>query len=142
MIRSAAALAVVAALAAGPVLARTAPAAQAATCPQALHRATTAELYFGRNVGDEVGVSDEDWKDFLDHEISPRFPDGLSVSDVYGQWRGPKGHFVREPSKAVMLVLAGDAAEPAKLRAIRDAYRRRFHQDSVLLIERTACVSF
>ena len=132
------------ALLAGPVAAKSsAPAVTAApACAVDLHRATTAELYFGRNIGQEVGVSDEDWRGFLESEVSTRFPTGLSVSDVFGQWRGPKGEFVREPSKAVLLVLAGASDENGKLRAIRDAYKRRFHQDSVLLIERTACVSF
>ena len=74
--------------------------------------------------------------------MSTRFPDGLSVTDVYGQWRGPSGVFVREPTKAVMLVLAGARDEHAKLDAIRDAYKHRFRQDSVMLIERSACVSF
>ena len=137
-------LALALALLAGPVAAKSsAPAVTAApACAADLHRATTAELYFGRNIGQEVGVSDEDWRGFLESEVSNRFPAGLSVSDVFGQWRGPKGEFVREPSKAVLLVLAGAADENGKLRAIRDAYKRRFHQDSVLLIERTACVSF
>jgi len=132
-------LALALALLATPAAAATAP---AASCPAQLHRATTAELYFGRDVGQELGVSDEDWRSFVDAEIATRFPDGLSVTDVFGQWRGPKGVFVREPTKAVMLVLAGGRDEHAKLSAIRDAYKHRFHQDSVLLIERTACVSF
>ena len=132
-------LALAIALLAGPVAAKTAP---PAACPADLHTATTAELYFGRDIGQDVGVSEEDWRGFLQTEVSTRFPDGLSVSDVFGQWRGPTGAFVREPSKAVLLVLAGAHDENAKLRAIRDAYKRRFHQDSVLLIERTACVSF
>lgn len=132
-------LALAIALLAGPVAAKS---AAPTACPADLHTATTAELYFGRDIGQEVGVSEEDWRGFLQTEVSTRFPDGLSVSDVFGQWRGPKGEFVREPSKAVLLVLAGANDENAKLRAIRDAYKRRFHQDSVMLIERTACVSF
>ena len=133
-------LALVLALFAAPALAKSAP--RPAACPADLHTATTAELYFGRDIGQEVGVSDEDWRGFLESEVSSRFPAGLSVSDVFGQWRGPKGAFVREPSKAVLLVLAGVPDEAGKLRAIRAAYKTRFHQDSVLLIERTACVSF
>ena len=112
------------------------------SCPPGLRPATTAELFFGRDVGDEPGVSDADWRRFVDEEVSPRFPSGLSVNDVYGQWRGPKGEFVREPSKALFLVLAGNRDESANLGYVRDAYRRRFHQESVLLVEQQACVSF
>ena len=124
------------ALIAGPV------AAAPAACPAGLHPATTAELYFGRDVGAGLGVSDEDWKSFLDQEVTPRFSGGLSVSDVYGQWLGPTGDFVREPSKALFLVLTGTADERANLQYVRDAYKRRFHQRSVLLVEQRACVSF
>ena len=111
-------------------------------CPIGLHPATTAELFFGRNVGQELGVSEEAWRDFLDQEVSTRFADGLSVSDVYGQWRDTHGQFVREPSKAVFLVLKGSPTERRNLQAVRDAYRRRFNQSSVLLVRERACVSF
>ena len=119
-----------------------APAAAASACPQGLHPATTAELFFGRDVGEAVGVSDADWRQFVDQEVSPRFSSGLSVTDVYGQWRGPRGAFVREPAKALLLVISGTPDERADIGHIRDAYRRRFHQDSVLLVEQRACVSF
>jgi hypothetical protein len=114
----------------------------ASACPSGLRPAATAELFFGRDIGDAPGVSDEDWRGFVDTEISPRFPSGLSVNDVYGQWRAPDGKFVREPSKAVLLVLAGTRGEARRLQAVREAYRAQFHQQSVLLVEQRACVSF
>lgn len=52
-----------------------------------------SELYFG--VGSEDGssarvktdaISEERWRAFLDAEVTPRFPDGLTVFDAYGQW--------------------------------------------------------
>ena len=113
-----------------------------APCPAGLHAATTAELFFGRDVGQDVGVSEADWRQFVDQEISPRFPRGLTVADVFGQWRGPKGDFVREPAKALFVVLDGAPSETGRLADIRQAYRARFHQDSVLLITQPACVSF
>ena len=59
-----------------------------------------SELYFG--VGEERGagereqantISDAQWRAFLDKEVTPRFPDGLTVFDAYGQWlfRGDPG---------------------------------------------------
>lgn len=117
--------------------ARTAPA-----CSAGLHASSTAEMFFGRDVGAELGVSEADWQKFIDDEVTPRFPDGLSVFDVFGQYRGAGGVFVREPSKALLLVLSGAPDEHDKVRAIRDAYKARFRQESVMLIERPACVSF
>ncbi|HXQ14151.1 MAG TPA: DUF3574 domain-containing protein [Caulobacteraceae bacterium] len=123
-------------------LASTAAIASPVACPGGLHRAMTAELYFGRSVAGAAEVTDADWSQFVDDEITPRFPDGLSVNDVYGQWRNPKGAFVREQSKALFLVLTGTPAEHQRIDLVRDAYKQRFHQDSVLLVEQQACVAF
>lgn len=47
-----------------------------------------SELYF--SVGDEddpgSAIDEAHWRAFLDREVSPRFPDGLTVLDGYGQW--------------------------------------------------------
>jgi len=124
------------------LVATTALAAPPRACPGGLHRAVTAELYFGRDIRGAGEVSDADWTQFVDNEITPRFPAGLSVSDVYGQWRTPKGEFEREQTKALFLVLSGTAAERQSLALVRDAYKQRFHQDSVMLVEQQACVAF
>ena len=115
---------------------------RALTCRGDLKPATTAELVFGRNIGDAPGVSDADWKDFVDQEVTPRFPDGLTVLDAAGQWRGTGEGITREASKVLLLVLTGAAGEHDKIEAVRSAYRTRFRQESVLLIERPACVGF
>jgi hypothetical protein len=124
------------------LFATTAVASQPPACAPGLHRAMTAELYFGRRIADNGQVTDADWSQFIDAEVTPRFPDGLSVSDVYGQWRNPKGAFVREESKALFLVLTGTQDERQRIDLVRDAYKQRFHQDSVMLVEEQACVAF
>jgi hypothetical protein len=113
-----------------------------AACAAGLSPTPVAHLYFGRFIGGTLGVSDADWQDFVDRDITPRFPNGLSVADVSGQWRGPDGVIVREPSKSVMVVLAGAEGEQAALDAIRTAYVERFDQDAVMLVQQMACVGF
>jgi len=117
-------------------------AAAAPRCPAGLRPATTAEVFFGQDIAGGGEVSDADWRGFLSAEVSPRFPDGLTVADVYGQWRGPKGSFVREPSKALFVVLGHRGDDQRRLALVRDAYKRQFRQDSVLLVEERACVGF
>jgi hypothetical protein len=129
-------------IAAVTVCAAAAAASPASACPEGLRTANTAQLFFGRSTGTAGEVTDADWRGFLDAEVSPRFPDGLSVNDVYGQWKSPAGDFVREDSKALFIVLAGRPDERQRLELIRDAYKRRFHQQSVLLVEQKACVAF
>jgi hypothetical protein len=103
----------------------------------------TAELMFGRKIGDRIGVSDAAFAAFLAREISPRFPDGLTVIDGKGQWRdSDRGVIVREPSKLVLLIFRDDPARRENLDAIADAYKRQFRQQSVLISRRASCVTF
>ena len=118
------------------------PTAEVTHCPTGQTRANTVELVFGRNDGDRLVVSEADWRRFIDEVVTPRYPDGLSIMDVQGQWRAPGGVLVREPSKIVYLVLDGGPDDPAKIANIRDTYKQRFNQKSVLLVSQKACVSF
>jgi hypothetical protein len=102
-----------------------------------------AELFFGRNIEGRVGVSEADFSRFVTREITPRFPDGLTVIDARGQWRDRvRNTTVREPSKIVMIVLPHGAGDDGRLQEIIDAYKARFRQQSVALVVRPACVSF
>ena len=90
------------------------------------------DLMFGRNIGGEVGVSEEQWTDFVASEISPRFPQGLSVDDALGQWRDRETNaIVKEPSKDVQIIVPQDAEVKGKIDAIVTAYKERFQQQSV-----------
>jgi hypothetical protein len=102
-----------------------------------------AELMFGRKIGDRIGVSDSAWARFVDREITPRFPGGLTVIDARGQWRDPdRNRIVREPSKLVQIVLPGKDEDQQHLDEIAAAYKIRFRQQSVGIIVRPACVAF
>ena len=102
-----------------------------------------AELLFGRDIGRRVGVSEAAWAAFVARELTPRFPDGLTITDAIGQRRDrDTGRTVQEPSKHVEIVLPGNRDDEARLDAVASAYKRRFHQQSVGVIVRPACVSF
>jgi 2-oxo-4-hydroxy-4-carboxy--5-ureidoimidazoline (OHCU) decarboxylase len=49
---------------------------------------------------------------------------------------------VRQNDKALFIVLAGRPDEQQRLTLVRDAYKKRFHQPSVMMVEERACVSF
>lgn len=116
---------------------------QPSGCPAGSAAMTSAELFFGRFIGDKLGVSDADWSRFVDEEATPRFPAGLTVLDAVGQYRGADGALVKEPSKVLFLLFApDDAAAPAKAAEIAEAYKRRFQQESVLTVLRPACAAF
>jgi hypothetical protein len=102
-----------------------------------------AELMFGRKIGGRIAVSEAAWTRFVDREITPRFPDGLSIVDARGQWRD-QAHktIVHEPSKLVQIVLPGRPEDGRRLAEIAAAYKKKFHQQSVAVIVRPACVAF
>ena len=103
----------------------------------------SAELFFGRNIGQRHAVTEAAWSRFLASEITPRFPAGLTVVDATGQWRDRnRNMLVRERSKLVLLTLRPGAADQAKIDAIVAAYKRRFRQQSVAVLVRPGCISF
>jgi glucose/arabinose dehydrogenase len=117
--------------------------AQALSCHGTQRARQVAELLFGRDIGNRLGVSERAWARFVAREITPRFPDGFTVTEASGQWRdSADGKIVREPSKRVEIVLPVAHDDDARLDAVVGAYKRQFHQQSVAVIVRPACVSF
>ncbi len=100
------------------------------------------ELFFGGNIGTAGGVSEADWRSFLADEVTPRFPDGFSVLDVHGQYRNAADMIIAEESREVMVIVPNGAGDAAKADAIRNAYKRRFRQESVLLVQSPVCAGF
>ena len=102
-------------------------------------------LYFGLGPADDVthGVSEQAWRAFLDAEVTPRFPDGLSVLDVYGQWQGQGQHTPeRLRSKLLVIDYPDVPANRDKVEAIRAAWKQRTGDQSVLRVTQPAEVSF
>jgi len=102
-----------------------------------------AELFFGRNIKGRAPLSDAEWAGFAADTITPNFPDGFTAFDGYGQWRNPQtGQIARDPTK-ILLVAAKRSPDLAdRLAAVMDAYKQRFHQQSVGLITRDSCAAF
>jgi hypothetical protein len=124
---------------------RTTPAGEAersATCRAPLEAWTEIDLYFGRNIGSGGRVSERQFQRFLTEVVTPRFPDGLSVLDVAGQFRGSSGVIVREPSKLLIILVPDAGAVAKKIGQVITAYKRRFDQESVLHAEHPVCIAF
>ena len=111
-------------------------------CAEGSERYDEYRLFFGRNIGDAEGVTEEDWRLFLADTVTPRFPDGLSVFDAAGQWRDSEGVIVRERSKMVLILAEPDSDALTRLDEIADEYKRQFSQESVLRVVDSACVAF
>ena len=114
----------------------------APVCPDGSDEWVRYELFMGRSSQSVEVVDDAAWDAFLDDTVTPRFPDGLTVFDGSGQWRGSDGMVRKERSK-VLVILAppGDDGE-SRIGEVSDEYKRRFNQESVLQVVTGACVSF
>lgn len=103
------------------------------------------ELYFGTTKPDGGELTDEEWQEFLDQEITPRFPAGLTVLDGYGQFLNSSGVIAREGSIVLIVFHPVEAIEEsnASIEEIRDAYEVAFEQESVLRADSApVCISF
>ena len=104
------------------------------------------ELYFGTAKADGAQVTEGDWEKFLAEEVTPRFPDGFTVLQGYGQFRGAGGKIVRENSFVLIVLypLKMRKGSGEKIEQIRRAYMKTFQQESVLRVDyrQAAQVSF
>lgn len=120
-------------------------AAQGLQCSDPEEAWLEIELIFGRNVecGD-LGVTEASWDKFVDEEITPKFPDGLTIVNAEGQWLSKTcgNVIVHEASKQVRITVPSKDAVNDKIDAIVTEYRDRFEQESVMVVMRPACVSF
>lgn len=102
-------------------------------------------LYFGLGPADHPGqgIGEAQWREFLDKQVTPRFPAGLSVVDVYGQWQG-KPEIAPERLRSKMLIIDyPDTQENRdKIDAIRAAWKQKTGDHSVLRVTAPAEVSF
>jgi hypothetical protein len=116
-----------------------------ATHPAQAQGWVDTRLYFGLGPADQPqqGISEQAWREFLDREVTPRFPDGLSVLDVYGQWQGAQPSSPERLRSKLLVIDHADTAENrAKIEAIRTAWKRRTGDQSVLRVTQPADVSF
>lgn len=113
--------------------------------PAATQGWVDTKLYFGLGPADQPdkGVSESRWREFLDREVTPRFSDGLSVEDIYGQWQG-KNQTSPERIRTKCLIIDYPDTQPNrdKIEAIRAAWKKMTGDQSVMRVTVPADVSF
>jgi len=112
-------------------------------CAEGAFPMARLELYFGTQRPGGAPVTEAEWAAFLDEEVTPRFPDGLTVLTGNGQWRNSQGVVTKETSAVLVILYEPSAQKQASIEDIRAAYKDRFDQESVMRVDGpTQCVSF
>jgi hypothetical protein len=101
------------------------------------------ELYFGSERPDGSEVTEEELQRFVDDEVTPKFPDGLTLLTGEGQFRDSSGEIVEEHSYVLILLYPpNDKEANDEIEEIRQDYKRAFEQESVLRVDDLEQVSF
>lgn len=96
------------------------------------------ELYFGGSAADGSVITPAQFESFVDRQVTPAFPDGLTWLTAHGQWQGGK-----EDSYVVIIFYPLTNRHANKdIEEIRTDYKTEFHQESVLRADTTNRVSF
>jgi hypothetical protein len=95
------------------------------------------ELFFGTEKPEGPPVSDDDFRGFLDSQITPRFPDGLTVVKGDGQFKDSEGEIIREASFVLILLYPIESVKDShrSIESIRRCYLHQFDQESVLRVD-------
>lgn len=101
------------------------------------------ELFFGCSKPDGSTISEKQFQQFVSSEITPRFPSGLTVLPIRGQYRDTTGTIIKERSMEIILFYPSSMRDAhRKIEDIRAAYKLAFQQESVLRVDTVAQVSF
>ena len=99
-------------------------------------RFVRTELFFGTAMPGDL-VSEERFLAFLDAEVTPRFPDGLTLFKGHGRFTGANGVLVKEDPFVVILLHPSERfrVNDKKIEEIRRIYEKQFQQESVLRVD-------
>lgn len=102
-------------------------------------------LFFGTARPDGgPAVTDRQFTAFLDKEVTPDFPDGLTVQTGRGQWRDASGTIEKERSYELILLYPEGQAQAGdrKIEEIRRVYEKAFGQEAVARVDDEVRVDF
>ena len=106
-------------------------------------RMLVAELFFGRGIKGREPLTDAEWAEFAAQIVTPNFPDGFTVFDGEGQWRNPQSGRITGNRTKILLVAAQRTPDLARrLSKVIEAYKARFHHQSVGIVTRDSCAAF
>ncbi|MEU5659434.1 DUF3574 domain-containing protein [Streptomyces sp. NPDC047737] len=102
-------------------------------------------LFFGTERPDGgPDVTARQFRSFIDRQVTPAFPGGLTVQEGRGQWRDSHGVIERERSYELILLYPASEARTRdpQVERVRAAYEKAFAQDSVARLDERTLADF
>lgn len=100
------------------------------------------ELYFGGSKPDGSMVTEAEFSTFI-NEVTQRFPDGLTLLKGYGQFKNSADIIIQEESRVLILFYPAQMLNAnSNIESLRELYKTRFQQESVLRVDGFSLVSF
>ena len=88
-------------------------------------------------------LTDQEWTQFAADVVTPNLPDGFTALDADGQWQNPATRRIsQERTKVIIVAVPDTPAAAAAIAAMKEAYRTRFHQQSVGTTIHPVCGAF
>lgn len=100
------------------------------------------ELLFGLSRSNGPDITEEEFQGFIDLQVTPRFPEGLTLLSGNGQFQDSAGNIIQEGSKLLILLYPFSKDRSALVDEVRAEYKSAFQQESVLRVDEHSCVSF
>ena len=100
------------------------------------------ELLFGLSRSNGPDITEEEFQASIVLQVTPRFPDGLTLLAGNGQFKDSAGNIIQEGSKLLILLYRFSKDRSALVDAVREDYKSAFEQESVLRVDEHSCVSF
>ena len=99
--------------------------------------------FFGRGMPGRPPLTDQEWTQFAADVVTPNLPDGFTALVADGQWQNPATRRIsQERTKVIIVAVPDTPAAAAAIAAVKEAYRTRFHQQSVGTTIHPVCGAF
>jgi hypothetical protein len=92
-----------------------------------------SHIYCGRNIPAGGEVSEQQFSEFLETQVTPSFPAGLTCYDAYGQMQDSHQQIVKQKTKVLILVHENSKADTDAVKQIILSYRSTFGNPQVML---------
>ena len=100
-------------------------------------------LYFGQSKPDGSMITQEEWDNFKATQIARIFKEGSTTETATGSWYDPVSHkLISEPTYIVTYYHKKSPFISMQIDSLRNLYKSRFQQQSVLRVDKKIKASF